>query len=445
MNKNKFNEIFEINKFNKIILLAIVGFILFKFFSYDHYPVVDELNSIALLSSFKTSLIKFGGHNHMLSTQIGNIIIFIFDVDIMKIRLLSVMSTILTIYIIQKYLNNYLKTYIFVILYLSIDVIITYFSLYRGYAISSMLFSVIFFLILDEKNKLKNYKIIYLLLSILILHNQSTLYIVIPILIGITINLPRNGIKFQFISYKIFLLYFCFPAATLIFFMCLVEGIYTEKIFIKLSNFNNFYLIIFKNLFTITFAGFHNIFFNDFVSITLTETFDDFLEKIKNNLLFFTIFFISLIKSAYFIFIKKNKDPINIIVLIFFIIFLIINRNAPVRVYTGFVSFFIIYLFYDVNFSLFKNHKNISQIPLFIILPLIIFLKLYNIDFIKIQAPEINDLSNDIELLQKRRVDCNFPSRKYSKELDKHLEYYVYLNKCKKKPDINKYYKYYKS
>lgn len=41
--------------------------------------------------------------------------------------------------------------------------------------------------------------------------------------------------------------------------------------------------------------------------------------------------------------------------------------------------------------------------------------------------------------------DCNFPTQKNLLEFDKHLAYFVYLEKCKLKPDINSFYKFYKA
>ena len=438
-NLNKQFKVLNLTSLNITILFGIVMYILFQFVMYDHYPAHDELKSITLLSSIKTSLIKFSAHNHFLSTQLGNLIISIFGVDILKIRLLSLLSFIFLILLFQIKTNNYLSSYVFILIYLSSDIILTYFSLYRGYAISALLFSFIFFLILDEKNKLKNYKIIYILLSLLILHNQSTLYIIIPILIGTTFNLLSSENKFNLISYKIFFIYFFFPFIFLIITMSIIEGIYLSKIFITLDNFEFIYLKILKNIPEIFWLGFLGIFFNEYTNVTLYGSLDKFLQIINENLLFFSIFLISLIKSIYFIFIKKKKNTLDLIIFIFFVVFFVINRNAPIRVYTGFISFFIIYILYDFNLELFKIRKNYLNIFFCISLPLIIIIKINNIDFIKIE-----DTEKKYKLFEKNRNDCDFPSKKYTSEFDKHLEYYVYLNKCEKKPNINKFYKYYK-
>ena len=47
---------------------------------------------------------------------------------------------------------------------------------------------------------------------------------------------------------------------------------------------------------------------------------------------------------------------IDYVVFLFFITFLILNKNGPVRIYTGFITFFIIYILKDLNL-LFLNNK----------------------------------------------------------------------------------------
>jgi len=41
--------------------------------------------------------------------------------------------------------------------------------------------------------------------------------------------------------------------------------------------------------------------------------------------------------------------------------------------------------------------------------------------------------------------DCSFPAQKNLLEFEKHLAYFVYLEKCKLKPDISSFYKFYKA
>ena len=78
---------------------------------------------------------------------------------------------------------------------------------------------------------------------------------IIPILIAITLNLPRKGVKFDTISYKIFFIYFFFPTFFIILAMSLVEGVYLNKTFLTVDNFifiKLFIYNIFINLINIT-------------------------------------------------------------------------------------------------------------------------------------------------------------------------------------------------
>ena len=73
---NLLKDYYKTGKVDGIILAIIIGIIFFNFITYEHFPHHDEVTSITLLSSIKTSFIKFYGHNHLISTQIGNLIIF---------------------------------------------------------------------------------------------------------------------------------------------------------------------------------------------------------------------------------------------------------------------------------------------------------------------------------------------------------------------------------
>ena len=69
-----------------------------------------------------------------------------------------------------------------------------------------------------------------------------------------------------------------------------------------------------------------------------------------------------------------------------------------------------------------------------------IVFKIFNIDFIKTE-----NLKNQYIFFSNKIDNCNFPSNKKTSEFNKHIEYYVYLNECKKKPNISLFYKFYKS
>jgi hypothetical protein len=340
--------------------------------------------------------------------------------------------------VVQLLFKDYMKTFLFLLICTSVDVIITFYSLYRGYAISSLLFSYIFFLIHKKKNYLRNLKCIYLILSVLVFHNQSTLFLVIPILLVITWDLLKSQTESYLNCLKIPIFYFFSPFIIFCITFSFVEGVYLSKIFIDVTKIQEQIQLIANNIIFILYSGFNNIFFNDFTNVTLLNTFPSFIQKVKNHNLLFIIFAVALIKSIYFIFIKKNQNLIDYIILFFFICFILINRNGPVRIYTGFVSFFIIYILRDLNF----NYKEKLKLNIFTthIIIVLIFFKLFSIEFVQTQNEKIQYLS-----FYNNMNNCNFPSQINLLEFEKHIAYFIYLEKCKAKPDINSFYKFYKA
>ena len=427
-------------KIDGIIFIIILGIILFKFVTFEHYPEDDEVNSITLLSSLKTSLIKFWGHNHFLSTQIGNLIIFLFGVDIMKIRLLSLFSFFLILFLVQIKFRDYTKTFFYILIYLNVDIIITYFSLYRGYGILALVSALIFFLIDNKNYNFKYCKLIYFIMALMIVHLETSLYLVVPVLIAMNFKYLVSTNTIEVRSYKNFFLYFIIPLLCFFLMFSFTEGLYLAKIFVSFSNIHDVLPILFNNFFDLVYTGFLKLINNEANSIKLIQTFNYFVENVKNDPLLFLIFVISFFKSVYFIFFKKNKDIIHLIIFIFFITFFLINRNGPTRIYTGFISFFIIYILRDLNFNIFNNIKFNLKIIFHYIFLILIFYQLNNLNFVRLEV-----LKEKYLIFEKNLENCDFPSKYHLAEYDKHFEYFVYLQECNKKPDINKFYNYYKS
>ena len=432
-------KIGNINNYYKVVFFLFLSILTFKFLTHEHYPVHDEVVSVTNLSSIKTSLVKFAASNHLLSTWLGNIIIHTFGLDLMKIRLVSFISFLLMSWVVQILFKDYLKTFLFLLICISINVIITYYSLYRGYAISSLLFSYIFFLIHNKKSHSTNLKKIYLILSVLVFHNQSTLFLVIPILIVLTRDLLKAQTEDYLSRLKIPIFYFFTPFVILCIIFSFIEGVYLSKIFIEFTKIQEQVPQILNNIIFILYSGFKGIFFNNFTNVTLLSSFPSFIQEVEDHYLLFTIFGIALIKSTYHIFIDKKNNLIDYIIFIFFIFFILINRNGPARIYVGFVSFFIIYILRDFNLNYYKENLKFNLITTHVIIVLIFF-KLPGIEFVKIDNHKIKYLS-----FYNNMNDCSFPSQTNLPEFEKHLTYFVYLEKCKLKPDINRFYKFYKA
>ena len=116
-------EISKLENYYKTIFFLFLLILTFKFLTYEHYPTHDEIVSVNTLSSIKTSLIKFQNHNHLLSTWLGNIIIYTFGLDLMKIRLVSFLSFLLMSWVVQILFKDYMKTFLFLLICISINVI----------------------------------------------------------------------------------------------------------------------------------------------------------------------------------------------------------------------------------------------------------------------------------------------------------------------------------
>ena len=198
-------------------------------------------------------------------------------------------------------------------------------------------------------------------------------------------------------------------------------------------------MYIINNFFDILHKGFKGIFFNEYNNVKLSNSIDSFIYEIKKNILFFSIFIFAFLKSTYFIFFKKKYNLIDKIVLIFFIIFFLLDRNGPIRIYTGFVSFFIIYILRDLSF-LYCNEKIFTKNFINNIIIIVILFQLINIKFVRIDSLEKQYL-----YLEQKLINCNFPSQDVFDEFEKKFIYYIYLEKCKLKPDINSFYKFYKA
>jgi hypothetical protein len=59
-------KIGNLNKYYGVIFFLFLSILIFKFLTYEHYPVHDEIVSVTTLSSIKTSFVKFAANNHFI-------------------------------------------------------------------------------------------------------------------------------------------------------------------------------------------------------------------------------------------------------------------------------------------------------------------------------------------------------------------------------------------
>lgn len=429
------------SKLEKLLLIVLAIFLFYQFIFYsNHYPVHDEVKSITLLTSYKTFLLKFYGHNHYLTTIIGDLIIFFFGVKLELIRSISFFSFLTILFFFYKKYQSTTSVCLIYLIYINTELALQFSILYRGYYFAALLFVIIFFLI--ENYKKNNYIIIYILLSLLMFHNITSLFLVLPIIIYLIIEIfaVREKKKEKLI---LLVIYFGFTSILLQSVSVIIQGIFDTKIYENgmkntqvIKSLANNFLLVFN-------TGVDGIFFNKYTGAKLFSNLENFISNIYTHPLFFSVFIISFFKSIYN-FSMKRWDKYDLIILLFLITFFIINRYPPPRVYISFFFFFLFYIFNTPpNFykTTILGNKNIFYIN--IILCGILFYQISHVNFLE----KLYTYKEEIKKIE-TLLDCHnsdFTKTKNLNEFDKHLYYYTYMTKCDKKPNLDKFYIFYKS
>jgi len=334
---------------------------------------------------------------------------------------------------------------------------------YRGYYISSALFSIIFilFLKLEKKFKQKNIKLICFFSALLLIHSLFTIYLVIPIML-VLLFLSIKKIKLEKV-FLIFFIYFFIPFLIFYSLSILVTGIYFGRLFSDSFDF----LYFFKNGFSLFVEAFligvKPVFFPPDSKWILSDGYLEYLYTITStqdlNLVidyelpqksYFVfegskiigLYLICLFVSIYKIATKTKVNSIDFVVLLFFVTFLLIDRAPWIRVFIGFIFFFIFYLFY--NFNLLKNLiSKMSKLYLKSLQALIFFLLMFMFYNLELKT-YITGYSFEKEQknLVKYLDTCQLTEEKLD-YMNKLLFYYLYLNKCKKKYDLNEFHNYF--
>ena len=160
-----------------------------------------------------------------------------------------------------------------------------------------------------------------------------------------------------------------------------------------------------------------------------------FVEVIKNNIILFSIFFLSMCILIFNIF-KKRLIIFDFIIFYFFIFFILLNKIPPDRVFIGFVYFFIFYIFYY-----FKNYNNKTLLPNIIILCISLVYIIFKNDFL-FRSYELN-LKKEEEIKITKILKCDLSVNNLT-EIETHMYYYLYLKKCKKKRNLAEFVEFYR-
>jgi hypothetical protein len=191
-------------------------------------------------------------------------------------------------------------------------------------------------------------------------------------------------------------------------------------------------ILIINNFFKIYLSGFNNIYFANYTSVNLNTNLGNFVSQIKENSVIFLIFLFSFFISI-FNFLKKKINIFDYIILYFFLFFILINKFPPDRVYVGIIYFFIFYLFFNC-----QNIEIRSKVLIYLFLSACFIQIILDKNIYR----EIATLK-DKQLKLQSELNCKLGSTNFL-EIEKHLYYYLFLEKCNKKRNLNEFLMFYR-
>lgn len=374
---------FFFNKRIKILDIYLIFFFILIFFKififYDHlYPIHDEIISIDRYLEVKNFLRRDSTNNQLLLSFFGMIINSIFGFNFVLLRMISFFSFAGLVIIFRKQFKNFFLINILFLIILSSDLLFNYIYLFRGYYVASLIIvSNIYFLKkYFEKRKIKHLKYSFVLSTMLFIHSIYAIYFLIPILFSIFMFII---IEKKFENIKIILNYFFLPSILIYFLIIYVTGFaqsYSGNLNLSFL-FNNLYEVMVNSFI----PGIKTVFIQSDV-LDLKFSFSSVWIKMTKGesgiMTTHQIMILIVILSVILILISKlllNRDKLNyldLIIGVFFISFLLINKNPWLRVYVPITFFLIFYLLNEIqNFiSRFKNKNKfkINEISFIILL-----------------------------------------------------------------------------
>ena len=432
---NNFDILTYINKniFKFFFVFLIIIYFYKLYFEFSIPISGDELNSTLVYSSnIKTLFLKNYPHNAVFFHLIGLIKSVIFNFELYSFRIITFIFIILHFYIIKKLNYDELKLSLFFILILSSNFSL-YGGMYIGYIFSSSIFVTIFYLIHNNKD---NNKLIFILLFIQTYNHLVNIYLVIPILLVMMIK--SNKKKFLFES----IIYFGIPLSLFYSFSIILTGLSVLKI--SDVSFLGVLEYTVKNYENIAFKGFDTIFFNSYISEVKKFNLVQGIKDIYYHDKFITFILISTFLTIIVNLLYKKNLILTYILIIHFLLFVILNKQPPPRIFTGFFCFYIIY-----SFTIFENIKYerfIQIIKYFCIACLLVLIIKFNYQKIhknSIYNQDINYKENIISL-KILGEKCDLINDNFS-EMQKKNYYFNYLNLCKKRFNLSEFLKYYRT
>jgi hypothetical protein len=422
--------------FNIYILLFIVLIFIKIFIFYDHlYPLHDEIISIDRYLEPKNFLRRDSTNNQMVLSFFGMIINTIFGFNLVLLRIISFFAFIGLVFVFKKNFRNFfILNFLFVII-LSSDLLFNYIYLYRGYYISSFIVVLNLFFLKEYFNKQKLKYLKYSLVSstLLCINSIYSIYFLVPIFFTLLTFLIINK-KLEFI--KIIFNYFFAPCVLIYSIIIIVTGFaQTFSGNLNLSFLmNNFFEVLVKSFV----PGVKLIFFQSAV-LDLKFSLDAVWEKmIKGEgstshqiTILFVISLTILILLSKILFYRNKLNYSDLIVGIFFLTFLLINKNPWLRIYVPITYFLLFYLLNEIQSQISKVNYNkfkINEISTIILIFFIIFIS-PNKDYeetTKSQIINIEQYKNNCEV-----------ANNYLSQLEIWIFINIYPNYCEYKYDPN--------
>ncbi len=433
----------------KILDIYFIFFLIFIFFKififYDHlYPIHDEIISIDRYLEVKNFLRRDSTNNQLLLSFFGMITKSIFGFNFVLLRMISFLSFVALMIIFRKEFKNFFLINILFSIILSSDLLFNYIYLYRGYYVASLIIVLNLYFLKKyfEKRKIKHLKYSLILSTLLCIHSIYSIYFLIPILFSIFIYII---IEKKFENIKIILKYFFLPSILIYFLIIYVTGFAQSYS----GNLNLLFLInnLYEVLINSFMPGIKTIFFQSDVldlKFSFTSVWIKMTEGESGIMITHQITILIIILLVILILISKlllNIGKLNYLDLnigIFFITFLIINKNPWLRVYVPIAFFLLFYLLNEIkNFlSTFKNKNKfkINEISFIILLFLAILVspnrnyEQFKDEIIKIDKYKENcELANEFLTQKEIWILINFyPSAckyKYDSKLHKNITY----------------------
>jgi len=420
---------------NSIIVIILILFYYKLFFEFSIPVTGDELNSILVYTSnIKTLLLKNFPGNVVFFHFVGYIKSQVFGYDLITYRSLTYLFLILHFVIFKRIDKNNLAITLFLFFTINSNIAL-YSSFYFGYIFTSLIYVLIFYL-LKNNNFEQHSKWILFLLFLQTYNHLVNIYLSIPIMISLFIY--SNKKKFI----KEWLFFYFAPSSIFYLVSTLLTGISLLKI--QDTSFTNVVTFTFNDFYELFFNGFNRIFFYEAYQNVLNFNIILFLEQIflYDKVISLTLIF-SILIAIYNL--RSNKIPkiFSLIILFHLIIFFLINKMPAPRILSGFYAFYFLFIY-----SYLRTYKTINLKILNISILLIIFLNLFNFNYLERVSSSIfinditfkeNDLS--IKILSKK---CILENNDFS-EIQKRNFYFNYLNICKKKYDLSEFLKFYRS